>query len=156
MQKYIMVLIVSLFLLLFALHARAADTLIVPGERIGDYYVNRATQADIQKSLGKPEKQKKTKDGARIVLMYPKAGYTFLIDPGTKIAKRIVTQSPAFATKEGIKVGSSYDDVIKAYGKPGRTKQSPDKGSILSYPSGINIHLNPSRSVISLSVEKTK
>ena len=125
-----------------------------PGERINGFYVNKTTASDIQKSFGKPEKQRASKDGTRTLLMYPKAGYTFLIDPKTNIVKRIVTQNPALATKEGIKVGSSYDDVMKAYGKPSSTKESPDKGSIISYPSGINIHFSPSKTVKSLSVEK--
>lgn len=130
------------------------DNLIVPGERIGPVFLGM-TDADLYKKFGNPSESKLTGTG------YTAYFYnTFMVYVGVSTHKVASITSPAgntgysgYASREGIKVGSSALEVQAKLPPATLTMDSPAPGySRYNYPSGMVLSLGPSGKVFSIEI----
>jgi hypothetical protein len=142
--------------LLFAPAPAAAqsDTLIVPGERIGPIRLGMLP-GDVVRALGQPSK----------INTYPHGGIeydyryddkyffvTFSAVPETE-ADQIGTSDPRYATREGIRIGSSGVDVVRAYG---RNYNKSSVNTVCYAELGIWFLLSPQNNIRRLSVQRPR
>lgn len=115
----VLVLLVFLFGCASSHHSSSAapifDKLIVPGERIGPISLGMM-QADVLKILGVPPKSSIHTDGHS---RYYYADLTVWISRDSRVF-RIGTDSPEYATADGIRVGMTEPEVRAKKGNPTR------------------------------------
>lgn len=109
------------------------------GKRVGGFELGRKF-SDYSKVLGSATKttQSDVSDDAKLVY-YKQYGLWFLVKKD--LVNGITVASPLFTTVEGVKIGSTPDDVVRCYGQPestGRTDyvRYPEKGLAFSYENG--------------------
>lgn len=130
------------------------DNLIVPGERIGPVFLGM-TDADLYKKFGNPSESKLTGTGFS-AYFYD----TFMVYVGVSTHKVASITSPAgnnrhsgYATREGIKVGSSGLEVQAKLPPTTLTVDSPVAGySRYNYRGGMVLSLDPSGKVYTIEV----
>jgi hypothetical protein len=118
---FFILLLASQFVALKQKSAPDDDNLIVPGERIGPVVIGRDVDDVVQK-LGKPSTIQRTFNDI-VVYTYKKKGIELWfdwIDKGLHPAVEpgIYMRRGNWATEKGIRIGSSFKDVIAAYGEP--------------------------------------
>ncbi len=98
-------------------HAKAdpllGDKKIIPGVRVGNIKIGMDISV-IEKYWGKPARVERVK-GKVLVYRYPHKAVSILVAEGIVAAVQI--NSYKFSTPEGISIGSTYNQVIKTYGK---------------------------------------
>lgn len=105
------------------------------GKSLGDISLGM-TEKEVLDLLGRPSSRKPGEGGAE-ALLYPdrKLTITLASQGDNKEVQWIYTESPDYKTHKGIKVGSSFEDLIAAYGTPYKT-QAADKSTIILYCNG--------------------
>jgi hypothetical protein len=105
--------------------APASDNLIVPGERTGPVKLD-STVDEIVKALGRPDLERRSKSQPKDLWDVVTYGYNAHClsvtwhDNGLRpqIDPLIVVSCPRWQMANGLTVGSSIDDVLKAMGQP--------------------------------------
>jgi len=92
----------------------AADTLIIPGQRINAAFINMDYYI-IQKGWGAADEKLELADD--LVIYKNKRYLTFFYVKDGKLAM-VETFSPGFKTESGIKIGSHRQEVMNSYGSP--------------------------------------
>ena len=100
-----------------------SDTLIVPGVRIGPVALGMFRE-DVMRLLGRPDKveENRATQGGTVVVMSLVDHYTahgLAITYGAGVAPAaffLATESPRYATDQGVRVGSSGTDLVRAHG----------------------------------------
>ena len=98
-----------MFLVGCTIHNKDSD-LIIPGERVGNYILKKSTLAKI---LGDDMPQNRN--------AFAQKGLYFQFEQGRELIGITITSSK-YVTEQGIRVGSSIEEVKTAYGNP-----KPDK-----------------------------
>ena|SRR2546423_3572220 len=148
--RLVVVLLLGAFYAQSRASAQAFDRLIVPGDRIGPVAMGKAVN-EIVRQLGKPDKEWRSKfrgpgyDADEVHYTYNRYGIWFTwedkgLQPVVETGWRgICVDSNRWVTTEGIRVGNSIQDVIRAYGEPdevgGATTDKPE--CKIHYYSGI-------------------
>lgn len=95
-----------------------SDTLIVPGQRVGPIQFGMQP-GDVVRALGQPSKIITPPHGG-LRYDYDYDGRYVIVNfsavPETEVYQ-VITSDPRYATREGIRVGSSGGDVVRAYGR---------------------------------------
>ena len=118
----------------------AGDKLIVPGTRAGLYKLGD-TISEVKKILGETTAINNNFSFGPLVsgIKYDyleQIGLSFLADKGNKITL-IFIHNRDFHTGEGIKIGSSFTDIEKHYGKAIKSLAAQSDTFFAEYPSGI-------------------
>lgn len=130
------------------------DNVIVPGERIGPVFLGM-TDADLYKKFGNPLESKQTGTG---FTAYFYSTFMVYVDLSTHKVASITspvgsTGYSGYATREGIKVGSSALEVQAKLPQSTLKLDSPAPGySRYNYPSGMVLSLDPSGKVFNIEV----
>lgn len=130
------------------------DKLIVPGERVGPVFLGMS-DADLYKKFGNPSESKLTGTGFSAYFYS-----TFMVYVGVSTHKVASITSPVgntgysgYATREGIKVGSSGLEVQAKLPPSTLTLDSPAPGySRYNYRRGMVLSLDPSGKVFNIEV----
>jgi hypothetical protein len=80
--------------------------LIIPGKQVNNYIIGKSTLKEI---LGQNTAENRNK--------YAKKGLYFQFEQGDKLSG-ITVMSSEYTTDKGVRVGSTIEEAIKAYGKP--------------------------------------
>ncbi len=97
-----------------AAKAKADETLIVPGERIGQIRLGMP-MSDVVKILGRPSSDiSKYEGGAG---MYRWVSFNIVHDEQMNVY-RIYVLSPEYRTRSGVGVGSNFDEARREFGEP--------------------------------------
>jgi|GEM_PF-4506256 len=115
-------LLLGLFFIVVCSHIFANDNFIVPGKRVNGYYLGMKKQQIIN-SFGKPSSKEVGAGGHILNMKYDDYGFTFNIATADGEVCGIDVENTGYQTKEGIRVGSSYADVVETYGAPKKTSQ---------------------------------
>ncbi|GEM_PF-3157657 len=102
------------------------------GKSLGEISLGMS-EKEVLSILGRPSSRKPGEGGVE-AFMYPdrKLTVTLASSRDKKEVQWIYTESPDYKTHKGIKVGSSFEDLIAAYGTPFKT-QAADKSTIILY-----------------------
>jgi hypothetical protein len=131
------------------------DNVIVPGERIGPVFLGM-TDADLYKKFGNPLESKQTGTGFAAYFYS-----TFMVYVGVSTHKVASITTPVgstagysgYATREGIKVGSSALEVQAKLPQSTLNLDSPAPGySRYNYQTGMVLSLDPSGKVVNIEV----
>jgi len=130
------------------------DNLIVPGERIGPVFLGM-TDAQLYKKFGNPSESRQAGTGFTAYFYS-----TFMVYVGVSTHKVASITSPTgnstysgYATREGVKVGSSGLEVQAKLPGSSLTLDSPAVGySKYNYPSGMVLSLDPTGTVYSVEI----
>ncbi|MCL5774180.1 MAG: hypothetical protein M1536_07360 [Firmicutes bacterium] len=102
----------------------------MPGERIG-WFTLEASFTEMKKAIGKPENVKNESDGTITVSCKSKYEVVMVISKDTVID--IETDDTRYSLPEKIKVRSSKDEVIKAFGTDYKLTNYEGNGQDVSY-----------------------
>jgi hypothetical protein len=99
------------------------DNLIVPGERIGPIHLGMLLD-EVVSVLGRPEKMVSSATASGVFWRWPSLGLGigFSKNQPAPYVGRVETESARNITREGIRVGDSTFDVVRALGKPLHTE----------------------------------
>jgi len=90
------------------------------------------SKAEIIKLLGEPEHQEKTKEGADWLVYHRGHGVDFWIADWEGVGEIRFNEGFEKPLRSGVRIGSTMDEVFRAYGTPVRTEKVPD-GSRLGF-----------------------
>ena len=102
----------------------SSDHVIVPGERIGNAELDPADQGSLQRNLGEPNATEQRGDMATYRYGAPKPDggapdeLVVMLDLNKDAPFEIATASPAYHTRDGLRVGSAEAAVRAALGQP--------------------------------------
>ena len=134
--------------------APVRDTLIVPGERVGPIALGMSSSALLE-TMGPPDESVRFSDG--VGATFKSAGlYANVLDT-TQQVFAIHVNDERYATKEGLKLGSSEMEVRAKLGAPTRHVLQSDDGvhpyeNRLCYETGITFYMNTAGRVYVLQV----
>lgn len=121
-----------------------ADSLIVPGQRIGSYVVGESTRESLI-GADTPENRR----------AYASHGVTFEFDQGQELIG-VTVSNPDFATAGGVRVGSRLEEMFGEFGSQEVKPFESDSGKIsfpmVQYP-GIQFFVQD-KSVVAIRVAK--
>ncbi|MCL5773702.1 MAG: hypothetical protein M1536_04910 [Firmicutes bacterium] len=150
MKKVFAVLIVLLTALIF--QAFAADNLIVPSQRVGWFTIGM-NMFDVSKALGRAGGVSNLGGGIMQVSYLAKYGIILNVQGDNVVS--INTSNAAYYTKEGIKVGSSEESVMKAFGRNFKINQDRPEAYQINYLKKGIAFLIKNKKVIMISVYKS-
>ncbi|MCA9791245.1 MAG: hypothetical protein KC910_05600 [Candidatus Eremiobacteraeota bacterium] len=97
------------------------DRLIVPGKRVGDLQLGGPFTV-VEKAWGKPDSRSDLSNHSGEIIAYRQHGVRFVVISGRIDAIMLTTGD--FITKQGVKIGSDKDEVIRAFGKDFKTNDA--------------------------------
>lgn len=97
------------------------DRLVVPGKRVGDLQLGSPFSA-VEKAWGKPDHRSDLSNHSGEIIAYRQHGVRFVVISGRIDAIMLTTGD--FITKQGVKIGSHKDEVIRAFGKDFKTNDA--------------------------------
>jgi tetratricopeptide (TPR) repeat protein len=116
--------------------AKADETLIVPGERIGRVRIGM-NEGQVVAALGSPTRREVFMD-SEVFMSWGAEPTNIHFSLRDGVVPEVYTLRRAYATADGLSVGSSLSDVTGAMGNPGRTWESEkNRGAAVCYSQGI-------------------
>ena len=127
------------------------DTVVVPGQRLGP--LTLTTSLTQMNSILEETPELTNDSSTGRTYAWKKYGVMVMFDSGG-VPVIVGTWNPAFATTQGIRVGSSAEAVERAYGLNYQTQWADNQQSYsMTYPAGLSFVVNPSsRTVIAIAV----
>src|SRR5688500_10514351 len=120
-------------------NAKADETLIVPGERIGRIRIGM-NESQVVAALGSPTEREVLEYNGEVQMTWEAENYdiNLSLTGNDGVVSRVVTSRRLYATAEGLSVGSSLSDVTAVMGNPGRRWESElNRGAKVCYSQGI-------------------
>jgi len=116
-------------------HEPSPSKEVKEGKSLGEVSIGMS-EKDVLSVLGRPASRKAGGSGVE-ALIYPdrKLTVTLASSGEGREVQWIYTESTDYKTGKGIKVGSSFDEMVAAYGTPYKT-QAADKSTLILYCSG--------------------
>lgn len=126
--KFSIIIILALLLVTTATITSMAETssyIAIPGESMGNYHLGISIN-ELKKMLGEPGKTKSfEEDGVKTYIYTFDSGSLFFeAHNKNDVIFNILTNIPAYKTKDGVGVTSSINDIKSLYGKPTFDKSS--------------------------------
>ncbi len=131
--------------------------LITPGHGVGTIVLGQA-YSDVEAVLGKPSAVAPASTGGRLFLWFRNepgtaGGRGVSLSPEGAVDRVIVFKDRRYATKDGVRVGLSEQEVIARLGAPQRIAHDPRTSAnrILEYP-GFQVWVNTDASLMIVGV----
>jgi len=145
-MKILITIITSVFLLFFT-PDKNDDLIIIHGKSLGKIVLGKTTKKEVENYIGKGKKEtfyylnRNEKKSNKYV--YPDRGIELCYTKGDTIFNITIKKNCKYKTDKGIGIGSSIEDVKKAYGEPENIKTTEKLYSMKSIIIGIDYkHIN--------------